>query len=101
MINIYAYMSRTFMKKVCHNMSFIFLYNFIQNIFAEINIKESTIDIDTEIHAYCHVMCSSFLTIGMGQEIWVKPFLIVNGDENLFISFEIDLCMQMDREQFQ
>jgi len=57
------------MKKVYHNMSFIFLYNFIQNIFDAINIKESTIDIDTEIHAYCHVMCPSFLTNGMGQQI--------------------------------
>lgn len=57
------------MKKMCHNMSFIFLYNFIQNIFAAINIKESTIDIDTETHAYCHVMCSSFLTTGMGEKI--------------------------------
>jgi len=40
MINIYVYTSRTFMKKVCHNVSFIFLYNFIQNIFAAINIKK-------------------------------------------------------------
>jgi hypothetical protein len=57
--------------------------------------------IDTEIRAYCHVMCSSFWTTGMSQQIWVKLFLIVNGDENLFISFQVTLCMQMDREQFQ
>jgi len=38
MINIfYAY--KTFTKK-CHNMSFIFLYNFIQNTFAAVNIKD-------------------------------------------------------------
>jgi len=46
-------------------------------------------------------MCSSFLTTGMGKQIWVTLFLIVNGDENLFISFQVALCMQMGREQFQ
>ena len=76
-------------------MSFIFLYNVIQNSFAAINIKQSMIDIDTEIY----VMCSSFSTIGMGQQIWVKLFLIVNGDENLFLSFQVALCMQMDSRQ--
>jgi hypothetical protein len=89
-----------FWKKCIQNNTFHFSLHLCSKHFCSNTYLTKYDWYNTEIHTDHHVTCSSFLTNGMGQQIWVKLFLKVKCHENLFVSFQVALCMQMDREQF-